>query len=75
MTSARREGPHRVESYVLRIYRREKDDPRMLVGLVEEIDSKGKRAFTSLDDLWEILNGSAGSGMPPDETMRDGGKR
>jgi hypothetical protein len=56
-----------MDSYILRIYRREKDDPRTLVGLVEDIDSKGKRAFTSYDDLWEILNGRAGSRTPPDE--------
>jgi hypothetical protein len=45
-----------VDNYIVRIYRREKDNPRVLVGLVEEVGTKGKRAFNDLDDLWEILN-------------------
>jgi len=45
-----------VDNYIVRIYRREKDDPRLLVGLVEKVGMKGKRAFNDLDDLWEILN-------------------
>ncbi len=46
-----------LDNYIVRIYRREKDNPRLLVGLVEEVGVSGKRAFNSLDDLWEILNG------------------
>ncbi len=45
-----------MENYIVRIYRRENDNPRMLVGLIEEVGSKGKKAFTSYDELWEILN-------------------
>jgi hypothetical protein len=45
-----------VDNYIVRIYRREKNNPRLLVGLVEEVGSEGKRAFNTLDDLWEILN-------------------
>ncbi len=45
-----------VDNYIVRIYRREKDNPRMLVGLVEEVGVSGKKAFNNLDDLWEILN-------------------
>jgi hypothetical protein len=26
------------------------------VGTAEKVGSKGKRAFTNLDELWEILN-------------------
>ena len=52
-----------VDSYIVRIYRREKDNPRMLVGLIEEIGSKGKKGFTSFDDLWEILNQRADTDM------------
>ncbi len=50
-----------MDNYIIRIYRREKDNPRMLVGLIEEVGSKGKKAFTTLDDLWEILNRPAQS--------------
>jgi len=28
----------------------------VLVGLVEEVGTKGKKAFNDFDDLWEILN-------------------
>jgi len=45
-----------LENYVLRIYRREKNDPRILVGVVEEVGVEGNRAFTSLEELWKILN-------------------
>lgn len=42
-------------SYIVRIYRFKKNDPRSLVGVVEEAGVKGKRAFTNYDELWEIL--------------------
>ena len=51
----RRQQGGSVDIYIVRIYRREKDNPRVLVGLVEEVGKKGKRAFNDLDDLWEIL--------------------
>ncbi len=49
-----------MDHYIVRIYRRGKDNPRLLVGLVEEVGSRGKKAFTTLDDLWEILNPRGG---------------
>jgi len=42
--------------YIIRIYRFEKDKPRSLVGLVEEVGKKGKKGFNTYDELWEILN-------------------
>lgn len=45
-----------LEDYVLRIHRREKDDPRILVGVVEEVGVEGDKAFGSLDELWSILD-------------------
>lgn len=42
--------------YIIRIYRSKKDKPRSLIGLVEEVGKKGKRAFNTYDELWEILN-------------------
>ena len=47
-----------VENYIIRIYRFEKDNPRNLVGIVESVEGgrRDKRAFTNLDDLWEIFN-------------------
>lgn len=49
-----------LENYVLRIYRREKNDPRILVGVVEEVGVDGNKAFSNLDELWFILNSSKG---------------
>jgi hypothetical protein len=45
-----------VASYIIRIYRFGKDRPKSLVGVVEEAGKKGKKAFQSYDELWEILN-------------------
>jgi len=42
--------------YIVRIYRFEPDKPRSLVGIVEEVGTKGKKAFNTYDELWEILN-------------------
>ena len=41
--------------YVVRIYRHDKKNPRHLVGVVEEVGVKGKKAFANYDELWEIL--------------------
>ena len=45
-----------VVNYIIRIYRCEKDRPKSLVGVVEEAGKKGKKAFQSYDELWDILN-------------------
>ena len=44
------------DNYIVRIYRFDKDNPRVLVGVVEEVGAKGRNAFTNLDELWEIIN-------------------
>ncbi len=50
--------PHRsyFASYIVRIYRFQKNKPHALLGVVEEVGKKGKKAFTHYDELWEILN-------------------
>ena len=45
-----------MESYLVRIYRKADNDPRMLVGVVEEVGVKEKKAFHTLHELWDILN-------------------
>ena len=45
-----------INTYIVRFYQREKDDPQRLVGIVEEVGVKGRRAFTNYDELWEILS-------------------
>jgi hypothetical protein len=49
-----------VANYIIRIYRYDKDRPQSLVGVVVEAGGKGKRAFQSYDELWEILNSAKG---------------
>jgi hypothetical protein len=45
-----------MDSYLVRIYRKAENNPRMLVGVVEEVGVKEKKAFNSLYELWDILN-------------------
>ncbi len=45
-----------MDSYVIRIYRRNIEDPRQVVGLVEIISSQEQRSFRTFDELREILN-------------------
>jgi hypothetical protein len=51
-----------LKSYIVRVYRDGINDPRKLVGIVEEIGIKRNRAFTNLDELWDIFNGKARAG-------------
>jgi len=51
-----------MNSYLVRIYRKADNNPRMLVGVVEEVGLKEKKAFSNLYELWDILNpGSKGT--------------
>lgn len=45
-----------MESYIVRIYREDKNNPRSFVGIVEEVGVEERKAFTNLDELWNILN-------------------
>ena len=45
-----------MEDFIIRLYRFEKDNPRALVGLVEKPGKKERIGFTTMDELWEILN-------------------
>jgi hypothetical protein len=53
-------------SYIIYIYRFKKNNPSALVGVVEEIGTKGKKAFTNYDELWEILS----SPVPLNSSLR-----
>ena len=50
-----------MDTYIIRVYRLQKDNPRNLVGMVESVrdNRREKMAFTNVDDLWEILNSQA----------------
>ena len=45
-----------LESYIIRIYRAEINNPRNIIGVVEEVGAEEKRAFTNIEELWNILN-------------------
>jgi hypothetical protein len=45
-----------MNSYLVRIYRKAENNPRMLVGVVEEVGGNDKKAFHNLYELWDILN-------------------
>jgi hypothetical protein len=45
-----------MNSYLVRIYRKADNNPRMLVGVVEEVGANDKKAFHNLHELWDILN-------------------
>jgi hypothetical protein len=45
-----------MNSYLVRIYRKADNNPRLLVGVVEEVGVKEKKAFSNLYELWDILN-------------------
>ena len=45
-----------MKNYIIRIYRYDNDNPKKIVGVVEEPEIEGRKAFTNLDELWGILN-------------------
>ena len=45
-----------MESYIVRIYRRNLKKRRAVVGTVEEVGAEGKRAFSDFHQLWRILS-------------------
>jgi len=45
-----------MDTYIIRIYRREESASHTLAGTVEEPGIPEKRAFVNLDQLWDILH-------------------
>jgi len=44
-----------VESYVIRIYRRDESDPTRVIGIVEHAGDGRQQRFADMQALWEIL--------------------
>jgi hypothetical protein len=44
-----------MDSYLARIYRRSKDDPDEIVGIIEEIDTGKKHSFKNVSELNTII--------------------
>ena len=47
-----------IATYIVRLYRFKKNRPRSLMGVVEEVGVKGRKAFSHYEELWDILNAS-----------------
>lgn len=45
-----------MDSFIVRIYRYERDQLHRLLGTIEHVGMDGRKAFTNLDELWEVLN-------------------
>jgi hypothetical protein len=48
-------GEDEMESYIIRIYHRDRKDTKKMAGVVEEIGGEGKKGFLGPDSLWKIL--------------------
>jgi len=59
-------------SYLVRIYRKAENNPRLLVGVVEEPGVTGKKAFSNLHELWDILNPKKEKQTKPKKTEGNG---
>lgn len=44
-----------VECYLIHVYRRDAENPLNITGLAENIGTGEKKAFTSIDELMEML--------------------
>ena len=51
--------PELTESYIIRIYRKQRGRKPVLVGTAERVGLTGKKSFNSFDELREILDGRA----------------
>lgn len=60
------------QDYVVRIYRCDKKRPRNIIGIVEEVESREKKAFTNIEELWKILNPAGELKIRKDKTKKKG---
>ena len=44
-----------MDSYLIRIYRREKDNPEAIVGTIEEIGAQEIQSFKNLSELSKVI--------------------
>ena len=65
-------GEDDMESYIIRIYHRDRKDTKKMAGVVEEIGGKGKKGFLGPDSLWEILATPWREPDPDRKTLRRG---
>ncbi|UCF30745.1 MAG: hypothetical protein JSV26_11985 [bacterium] len=46
-----------MDNYIIRIYRREENDPGNVTGIVEFVETERRESFRSAEELLEILCG------------------
>ena len=76
--SAQSQQEVNLETYILRIFRRDRNVPHSLAGLVEEVGVEGGRAFRNVDELWSILDSSKAEPVKMkkrNKCLRDGEQR
>lgn len=44
-----------MDTYIIRVYRRNPEDLRELVGMVEVVENQKKQPFRSYEELWGIM--------------------
>lgn len=49
-----------MDSYIIRIYSRDKKDPKKVTGVVEVVGKEGQKGFIDPATLWTILTGPWG---------------
>jgi hypothetical protein len=61
-----------MDSYVVRIYRRDGKKSRILIGTVGEARTDKRMGFSNIEELWEILRRRKGRGLcaPPSPRRR-----
>ncbi len=50
-----------MEVYIIRIFRRDDTDPRLIAGIVEEPETLQERVFANIDELLDMLGRIAAS--------------
>jgi hypothetical protein len=58
------------DDYIIRIYRRDRQNPRMVVGTVEKVGEKLKMGFTDFEELRVIMSVPRGQ-TPREEQLID----
>ncbi|MFZ3065767.1 MAG: PilZ domain-containing protein [Nitrospirota bacterium] len=64
-----------MESYIIRIYRRDKDAPYNIIGLVEDVELEEKKPFHNTEELAEILVAPHPIPLPQGERGKGNGRR
>lgn len=44
-----------MDSYIIRVYRRDLKDPNVLTGIIEIVSRQEKQPFRSYGELWQIM--------------------